>query len=159
MAQITVGISDMAIAESPDDLIVTYSLGSCLGVTFYDTVARIGGMIHCMLPLSSVDANKAAECPCMFIDTGVPRLLNAMFVKGCRKNQIVTKIAGASSVLDNKGLFRIGERNYAIFRKILWKNGMLITSEDIGGQISRTLRLEIGTGRVTVKSNGQEVEL
>ena len=159
MAQITVGISEMAVSGSPDDLIVTYSLGSCLGVTFFDPVARIGGMIHCMLPLSSVDAQKAASSPCMFIDTGVPKLLNTMFEKGCRKNNIVTKIAGASSVLDNKGLFRIGERNYAVFRKILWKNGMLIASEDIGGQISRTLRLEIGTGRVTVKSSGQEVEL
>lgn len=159
MNNVIVGISEMAISSHKDDLIVTYSLGSCLGVTFYDSVLKIGGMIHCMLPLSSIDAEKARQSPCMFVDTGVPKLLAEMFQRGCQKRNIITRLAGAANVLDSKQLFRIGERNYALCRKILWKNSMLISSEDVGGQISRTIRLEIGAGRLTVKSGDRELEL
>ena len=66
---------------------------------------------------------------------------------------------GGASAISNANLFRIGERNFAVFRKIMWKNGMLIQREDVGGEITRTLRLEIATGRLTVRSNGVEREL
>ncbi|HBA84078.1 MAG TPA: chemotaxis protein CheD [Verrucomicrobia bacterium] len=159
MNNVIVGISEMAVSNTADDVLTTYSLGSCLGITFYDTSLHVGGMIHCMLPLSQIDAQKALENPCMFVDTGTTKLLKEMFALGCRKSSLVVKIAGASAVLDSKGLFKIGERNYTIFRKILWKNSMLIHAEDVGGNISRTVRLEIATGRVTIKSGGVEKEL
>jgi chemotaxis protein CheD len=159
MNNVIVGISEMAVSNHEDELLVTYSLGSCLGVTFYDPVLKVGGMIHCMLPLSSIDAEKARHSPCMFVDTGVPKLLTEMFQLGCQKRHIITRLAGAANVLDSKQLFRIGERNYAVCRKILWKNSLLISSEDVGGQISRTIRLEIGAGRLTVKSGDRELEL
>ncbi len=159
MNNVIVGISEMAVSDNPEDVLITYSLGSCLGVTFYDTQRRIGGMMHCMLPLSQIDQQKAKENPCMFVDTGTPLLLTTLFNQGCRKNDLITRIAGASAVLDSKGLFRIGERNYAVFRKILWKNSLLIKGEDVGGNISRTIRLEIATGRFIIKSCGAEREL
>ena len=159
MNNVIVGISEMAVSANADDMLTTYSLGSCLGVTIYDTTLHIGGMIHCMLPLSQIDAQKAAENPCMFVDTGAVKLLKEMFAMGCRKSNMVVKIAGASAVLDTKGLFKIGERNYTVFRKILWKNSMLIHAEDVGGNISRTVRMEIATGRVVIKSGGLEKEL
>jgi chemotaxis protein CheD len=159
MNQIIVSIAEMAVSDNPDDVLVTYSLGSCLGVTFYDPDRRIGGMIHCMLPLSQYALDKAQQNPFMFVDTGVPKLLTKMFSMGCEKKKVVTRLAGSANVLDDKGLFRIGERNYAVCRKILWKNSMLIAAEDIGGHASRTLRLEIGTGRVIVKSAGMETIL
>jgi chemotaxis protein CheD len=95
----------------------------------------------------------------MFVDTGIPLLLESLFARGCRKKDIIVKVAGAARVLDNKGLFKIGERNYTVFRRILWKNAMMITAEDIGGQASRTLRLQVGSGRLIVKSSGREQEL
>ena len=95
----------------------------------------------------------------MFVETGVPLLLKRMFRMGARKADISVKVAGASRILDQQGLFRIGERNYAILRRILWKNDLLIAAEDVGGTATRTLRLDIGTGRCTVKSNGEINEL
>ena len=159
MSNVIIGISEMAISNQPDDVLVTYSLGSCLGGVFYDPVMRVGGMIHCMLPLSSIDAEKARASPCMFVDTGVPKLLAELFALGCQKRNVITRLAGAANVLDEKRLFRIGERNYAVCRKILWKNSMLIAAEDVGGQISRTIRLNIGTGEMTIKSSDREYAL
>jgi len=149
-----VDIADMVVSDDPNDVLVTYSLGSCLGVAIYDPVARAGGMIHCMLPLSKVDEEKARAKPAMFVDTGMTVLMEALFRLGARKANAVVKIAGASQVLERQGLFRIGERNVAVARKILWKNSMLIAAEDVGGDVARTVRLEIGTGRFFIRSEG-----
>jgi chemotaxis protein CheD len=156
---VTVGIGGMAVSASPEEVLVTYALGSCLAVTFYDPVRRIGGMAHCMLPVSRVDADKARETPFMFVDAGVPALITEMFNRGCRKKDLITRVAGAGRAMDAANLFRIGERNYAVFRKIMWKNGMLIHSEDIGGDRARTLSLAVATGQMIVRSAGMEREL
>ena len=68
-------------------------------------------------------------------------------------------MAGGSSLLDDNGTFNIGKRNYASLRKIFWKNGVLIDSEHVGGQLSRTLRMNVGTGRTTIRIRGKEIEL
>jgi len=154
-----VGISEMAVSNQVADLLVTYSLGSCVGLALYDPAAQIGGLIHCMLPLSKTDVAKAQSKPAMFVDTGVPLLLQTIFDMGAERRRIVAKVAGASCLLDDKGLFKIGERNYTVLRKILWKNNILIASESVGGTIARTLSLHMDTGRTTIKSGGQEVEL
>jgi chemotaxis protein CheD len=159
MKQIVVDIADMAVSADPSDVLVTYSLGSCLGITVHDPVAHVGGMIHCMLPLSTVDAEKAKTKPYMFVDTGMTALLQTLFNMGVTKANAIVKVAGGASMLDKQGLFRIGERNMTVFRKIMWKNGMLIKAVDVGGEITRTVRLEIGTGRFLIKSSGQEAEL
>jgi len=159
MNNIIIGIAEMAISTHPADVLVTYSLGSCLGVSIHDPMAKVGGMIHCMLPLSRVDLEKAKTMPCMFVDLGIPILLSELFNRGAQKARLIIKAAGAANVLDVQDLFKIGERNYTVFRKIMWKNGLLINGEDVGGSLSRTIRLEIGTGRFTIKTGGVETEL
>lgn len=159
MNQIIVDIAAMEVSANPEDTLVTYSLGSCLGIVVYDPIVRVGGMMHCMLPLSSVDAQKAKDKPSMFVDTGMTVLLTRLFEMGVTKKNAVVKVAGGSCVLDKQGLFRIGERNYTIFRKIMWKNGLMIKSEHVGGEVTRTIRLNIGTGLLTIKIDGQEYEL
>ncbi|MEI6808237.1 MAG: chemotaxis protein CheD [bacterium] len=159
MNQIIVDIAALEVSANPEDTLVTYSLGSCLGIVVYDPTLRVGGMMHCMLPLSSVDAQKAKDKPSMFVDTGMTILLTRLFEMGVTKKNAVVKVAGGSCVLDKQGLFRIGERNYTIFRKIMWKNGLMIAAEHIGGEVTRTIRLNIGTGLLTIKIDGQEYEL
>ena len=154
-----VGISDLKITDSKDDVLVTYSLGSCVGLALYDPAVCVGALIHCMLPLSRIDVEKAEANPFMFVDTGLPQMLDAIYKMGARRDNLVAKVAGASNVLDAKRLFKIGERNYTVLRKILWKNNILIASEDVGGTKSRTLSLYMSTGRVTVKSGSKEVDL
>jgi chemotaxis protein CheD len=159
MSQITVDIADMQSSSDPAATIVTYSLGSCLGVTVYDPQVRVGGMAHFMLPLSTSDLEKAKARPFMYVDYGMTLLLERVFGLGARKDRCIVKVAGGSQVLDTNDIFRIGQRNYTVLRKVLWKNGMMLRSEDVGGALSRTLRLEIGTGLVTVRSSGETREL
>jgi chemotaxis protein CheD len=95
----------------------------------------------------------------MFVDTGVPALLQAMFRLGAAKKNLVVKVAGAGSPLGHDQVFKIGQRNYTVLRKLLWKNGILIQAEHVGGASARTLYLEIASGRTIMKADGREVEL
>jgi chemotaxis protein CheD len=160
MPLVTVGVSDLKISEHDDDVLVTYALGSCIGVIVHDPLRRIGGMIHYMLPQSSVSPERAQENPAMFADTGVPLLFHGMYRMGCDKQRLVVKVVGGARIHgDGGGTFDIGRRNYSIIRQMLWKAGVLMAAECVGGAASRTARLHVGSGRVTVLSNAQEVEL
>ncbi|MCD6569266.1 MAG: chemotaxis protein CheD [Deltaproteobacteria bacterium] len=156
---VRVDISDMKVSNRVGDVLVTYALGSCLGVTMYDPVACVAGMIHCMLPLSKVDPAKVAKMPCMFVDTGVPALFKAISELGAQKDRMVIKVAGCGQILGDNKLFKIGERNYTVLRKILWKNNMLIAGELVAGNDSETMFIEVSTGRVVVRTGGKEIEI
>jgi chemotaxis protein CheD len=159
MSMLTVDISDMKVSADPDDHIVTYALGSCIAVMIHDPVRQAAGMIHYMLPLSETSPEKAKVKPAMFADTGIPLLFQSMYAVGCKKSDLVVKVAGGGALYDDKGLFSIGKRNYTILRKMFWKSGVIIASEDVGGARSRTARLYVGTGRCTISSQGEESEL
>lgn len=155
-----IGVADLAISDQPDDILITYSLGSCIGVVIFDPVAGVGGMLHYMLPDSSIDKEKASGKPAMFADTGIPMLFKSCYQLGAKKAQIIVKVIGGSQILDDKGVFNIGKRNYLALRKIFWKNNVMIAAEHVGGSVNRTVRLEMSTGRVFVKvSNSGELEL
>jgi chemotaxis protein CheD len=149
-----VGISDCKISWDPGDLLITYALGSCIAVALYDPVAKIGGLLHYMLPDSALDAAKAQANPFMFADTGIPRLIAAVRSKGASPGRLVVRLAGGAQVLDSHGTFQIGKRNYLAARRILWKAGVLIAAEAVGGEVSRTTRLEIATGRMWIREGG-----
>lgn len=149
----------MKISGSRDDSLITYSLGSCIGLSLYDPEVRIGGLIHCMLPLSMIDPNRAAERPCMFTDTGVSLLIAEMLKLGAQKRRLVAKVAGAARMLNGGSAFNIGERNRVVLRKLLWKNSILIAAEETGGTMARAMSLELENGTTTIRSGGKEHEL
>lgn len=157
--KIIVGVADMRFSTLPEDVIITYSLGSCIGLTLFDTEKRIGGLVHCMLPLSKIDAAKAEANPFMFIDSGVSAFLQKLFDLGAQRKSLVAKVAGGSQIMDDKGIFNIGERNNTVVRKMLWKNNILISGEDVGGSVPRTMSLDLATGKTVLKMNGGERDL
>ncbi|MCC6797148.1 MAG: chemotaxis protein CheD [Candidatus Hydrogenedentes bacterium] len=157
--QLTVGISEMKVSTDPKDTLITYSLGSCIGVALFDPGAGVGGLIHCMLPLSRLDPDKAKKNPQMFTDTGVPALIQTLLDRGGTRKRMIAKVAGAASPLNDNGMFKIGERNYVVLRKVLWKNEILIAAEDVGGTVARTMSLHISNGKTTIRSGGKESEL
>jgi chemotaxis protein CheD len=160
LSVVTVGIADCRISNTPEDVLITYALGSCVGVAIYDPVAQVGGLLHYMLPESNIDEEKARTQPYMFADTGIPLLFRRTYELGADKRRLVVNIAGGAHVMDDAGIFNIGKRNALTLRKILWKAGVLIHSESIGGSVSRTVRLEMGTGRVWLRTEGlQEMEM
>jgi len=146
----------MKISSSPEDEIITYALGSCLGIALYDPGARVGAIVHVMLPLASIDPVKASTNPCMFVDTGVKNAFLECYKAGAQRSRLLVFAAGgACSVgLEQDDYFQIGKRNITVLRNLLWKNGIILNNYDFGGTLSRTMSLELGTGRVVVRSNG-----
>ncbi|RZB34957.1 MAG: chemotaxis protein CheD [Desulfobacteraceae bacterium Eth-SRB1] len=153
MSRIIVGIADLRISQNIDDALITYALGSCIGIAVYDPGVRVGGLLHFMLPDSSLDLNKARQTPAMFADTGIPFLFKSCYRLGAKKKRMVVKIAGGANILDNSNYFRIGQRNITALRKIFWKNNVLIDGDDTGKSHNRTVQLNIFSGNVVVKNS------
>ncbi len=151
-------VGDMKTGEE-EDVLVTHALGSCLGLMVYDPVARVGGLLHAMLPLSSINPQKARANPYMFVDTGVPMLFKTLYGLGGQKSRLVVKAAGCGKPLGNDEMFKIGERNYTVLKKLLWKNNVLLEAEDVGGTASRTVHFELSTGRTTISSGGGKTDI
>jgi len=154
--RITVDISDAKVSNNPSDVVVTYSLGSCIGVCLYDPATRVGGMLHYQLPSSKMDAERAKSKPFMFADSGMQVLLNKLISMGAQKKRMDVRLAGGATMATGPKGFDIGKRNYLAIRKILWSNGMFIDAEDIGGHAARNLYLDMSDGSVTVRSQGVE---
>lgn len=152
-------MSDAKVSGDPSDMLVTYSLGSCIGVCLYDPATNIGGMLHYQLPNSKIDPDKAKDMPFMFADTGMEILVEKLLAMGAKKTRMRIKIAGGASMDTGPKGFDIGKRNHLAFRKIMWKNGMFVDSEDVGGFSPRNVYMDMADGAVTIKSNGVEKQL
>jgi chemotaxis protein CheD len=153
---LVVGVADMLVSNDPGAELVTYSLGSCLGITLYDPASKVGGLLHVMLPDSTIDLAKAASSPYMFVDSGVPRLFQSVCSLGADRRRLIIKVAGGAQFLDPGGIFNIGERNQQALLRLLEHNGYFIHSQDMGGVSSRTLRMDMTTGAISIRCPGIE---
>jgi chemotaxis protein CheD len=155
-----VGVADMKASDQSGDMIVTHALGSCLGVAVYDPQAKLGGILHVMMPVSSINPDKAKANPYMFVDTGLPAFFKKIYAMGGEKKRLQVKVAGGANVQNNgTDRFAIGKRNYIMLKKIFWKNGVMIDAEDVGGTKARTMYMDIDTGRVWLANAGAEWDL
>ena len=155
---VIIGVSDMKVSNDPRTTLVTYSLGSCIGVAIYDPMVKVGGMLHYMLPESDISPEKALKNPFMFADTGIPCLFKAAYQMGAQKPRLKVVVAGASQVLDQKGFFNIGKRNHMALRKIFFRNNVMVDHENVGGNVNRTVKLDIISGNVRINiSNRGEI--
>jgi len=116
-------------------------------------------LLHFMLPDSGIDHERGRENPWMFADTGIPILLDKLCARGASKRRLTARAAGGASMMDQQNIFDIGRRNYLAMRKILWKAGVMVHGEAVGGIRSRTVRLEIGTGKFLIQEGGEVREL
>jgi chemotaxis protein CheD len=156
MTQLVVGVGDGGVSRDPDAVIVTYALGSCVAVMLHDPVAKVAGMVHYMLPESSIAKANAEARPWMYADTGIERLVRSALNQGADKRRLKVFAAGGAQVMDDNGVFNIGKRNCLALRKALWKSGLVAHAEDTGGNVARTVRMEVGTGRVWLQAPGGE---
>lgn len=158
--KLIVGVADMKVSNDPGHTLVTYSLGSCIGLVVFDPVARVGGILHYMLPESAIDEAKAAKNPFMFADTGIPRLFKATYKYGAKKSRMKIFVVGGAQIMDQQGFFNIGKRNHMALKKMFFKNRVMASGEAVGGNVNRTVHLDINTGDVYLKTSGaREVKL
>jgi chemotaxis protein CheD len=152
-------VADCRTANRPEEVLATYALGSCIGLAVYDRQAMVGGLLHYMLPDSALDPARARDNPFMFADTGVPLLIERVCGQGANKRRLVASAAGGANVMDPNNFFDIGRRNYLALRKVLWKTGVLLAAEACGGNHSRSVRLELDSGRFWLHERGTQREL
>ena len=150
--RVIVGIGELSVSNNPTTTLSTYALGSCVGIAAYDPVARAGGLLHCMLPSSSIDPKKAAQQPAMFADTGLPLLFQSLLGLPADRTRLRFLIAGGASALHASDEYRMGDRNSRVTIDFLTQNNLVVRYTEIGGTVNRTLHFEVGTGALTVKA-------
>ena len=151
--KISVGIADMKIARQEGELI-TYALGSCIGISFYDPMIKLGALLHIMLP----EKNQADSNVFKFADSGIRETLRKLYAFGATKGRLVCKIAGGAKMFEMKGpggLGNIGERNAQNVKRVLMMEGLRVVSEDTGANYARTMLLDVGTGQVFIRTSGK----
>jgi chemotaxis protein CheD len=160
-ARIVVGIGELAISDSPDDVIVTHALGSCIAVCLWDPQTRVAGLLHFLLPEAKLNPDRARRQPATFADAGIPLLFQAAYARGLDKQRCVVKLAGGADVAGLQGVsaLNVGKRNLLMARQILWQNGILVTAESTGGTFPRTVNLRAADGVVEVTSGREMVVL
>lgn len=157
--RIIIHVSDAKASKDPNDILTTYSLGSCIAVCLYDPATHIGGMLHYQLPSSSLEPDRAQGKPFMFADTGMKLLIEKLSSMGAMKKRMNVKIAGGATMDAGPDGFHIGKRNHLAIRKLMWKNGMFIDAEDVGGNIPRNMYMDIENGNITIRANRLEKSL
>jgi chemotaxis protein CheD len=150
-ATVVVGIGDCRIARSPAASLATYALGSCIAVVAWDWKLKLGGILHIMLPDSSIDSAKATANPYLYVDTGVPALFRHLSENGSSKKYLRWCLAGGACMMADSSHFEIGKRNQLAMKKVLWRLGVFIDKEDLGGSESRSVRLDLETGQVDLR--------
>lgn len=154
---IVVGVSDVKVSADPDEVLITYALGSCIGVSLHDPFAKVAGLLHYQLPSSTADPARALERPCMYADSGMKVLLTELSRMGATQRCLRVRLAGAAKMLNDSMFFDIGRRNHVAIRKIIFQLGMLIDSEHVGGTAPRTMVVKVCDGSLTIKSNGEVI--
>ncbi len=153
--KIVVGIADMKIARQ-QGMLITYALGSCIGICLYDPVIKLGGLIHIMLPLN-MEAGRAH--PFKYADTGIQQTLQKMQAMGANISRMTAKIAGGAKMFEMQGdgaLGNIGHRNAESVKMMLRKAGVRLVREEVGGTVARTLLFDAATGQACIRSYGKQ---
>jgi chemotaxis protein CheD len=157
---VAVGLGEIRVSRNPQDVLVSYGLGSCVGIGMYDPAVHVAGMLHAFLPTNS---NRSPNHASKYVDSGIPDLLDQMMHAGADRNRLVIRMAGGANMLVTPGLsqsLNIGSRNLEVAYCVLDRIQLKITSQEVGGNIGRTVRLYVANGRMTIRTAGnQEREL
>ena len=154
-----VNYSEMKISTNPVETLVAFSIGSGMGVTVYDPVCGVGGILNFMLPDSgSANGVNPERVPFMFADTGIPAFLAALYAQDAQPDRLKVVIAGGAHILDQTDAFNIGLKNLAALKARFDAYHLKIHHQNTGGSNSRTLSLEIGSGCSSIKIFGEGEE-
>lgn len=154
-SKLTVGIADMKMAQG-EGVLVTYALGSCIGLCFHDPRLRLGALLHIMLP---INMETGRTHPLKYADTGIRETLKQMEARGAMRSRMTVKIAGGAKMFEiagGSGLGNIGQRNIESVNAILKRENIRLLGQEVGGKVARTLFFDVGSGQGCVRSYGQK---
>ena len=147
---VKVGMADYKVGRAPD-ILISYGLGSCIGISLYDPQTKIGGLLHIMLPDSSKSRSNRAK----FADTGIKDMLQELISMGAAKSRLVAKLAGGAQMFafaNASDIMRVGLRNATASKEILASLSIPVVGEDTGGNYGRTVQIDLSNGVYKVKT-------
>ncbi len=158
--RLVIGIGELAVSNRPGDVIVTHALGSCIAVCLFDPVASVAGMLHFLLPEARINPERAQKQPAVFADTGIPLLFESAYEYGLVKRRAIVKLAGGAEMVQAAGAaFNTGRRNALAAKNLLWRSGVFVSRQEIGGTGARTLHLAVADGRLQIVNGHTYKEL
>lgn len=156
--RVTVGIGELAVSSAPGSLIITHALGSCISVILHDPQVPVAALLHFLLPESRINPERAAKQPATFADTGIPLLLEQARQRGMDPRRTRVWLIGGAEV-NGAGTLNVGKRNTLAARNILWKNGLMVHKEAVGGTDARTASITVTEGLVETSTAGHVTTL
>ena len=150
---IMVGMAEVKVTRSRENVLIALGLGSCIGVCAFDPVSKVFGMAHVVLP----DSGGNDTAPCKFADKAIPHIIEMMKESGASPGSIKVAIAGGASLFAFNGngpRMDIGPRNSVAVKSALDKLAIRLSAVDVGGSAGRTVYFD-GEGRIRVKTLGQ----
>jgi chemotaxis protein CheD len=157
--RLVIGIGELAVSTERRARITTHAVGSCIAVCVFDPVASVAGMLHFLLPEASINPGRAVTHPAVFADTGIPLLFQKAYAHGLVKHRAIVKLVGGADMVQTRIAFSTGKRNLLAARNLLWRNGVFITAEDVGGTDARTVHMSVDDGRLQVLTGRSQKEL
>ena len=155
---VSVGLGEIAVSRNPNEVLVAYGLGSCLGIGMYDPVAKVAGLLHAVLP-ESPDNNSLNGSAAKYVNTGISELMKSMEKAGANPERSKIRVVGGANMLLSSSLsktFDIGTRNIDAARKTFEKLRLKVAAEEVGGHTGRTVRLFVQDGRMTFRVVGEK---
>jgi chemotaxis protein CheD len=152
---LNVGLGEQVVSRDPQNVLVAYGLGSCLGIGMYDPGSGVAGLVHAVLP---EHFNTTGNTPGKFVDTGIPFLLSEMVKAGADRRRMITWMAGGANMILSPGMtkaFDIGNRNIHAAQKVFDSLNIRLSGQEVGGNTGRTVRIYVAEGRMTVRMVGQ----
>jgi chemotaxis protein CheD len=153
--KVMVRIAELAASKDPATLFYTFPLGSGLGIAVYDAEAKVGGILHSVLPSSSIDPDQAATTPGMFLDTGLQLLFAQMRQLNANIQNLRVAVAGAAQIMDDEPVFNVGKSNIDALMALLAQVGLEVHAKSVGGKTNCNMEFNVGTGEIRVKYCGQ----
>ena len=157
--RLVIGIGEIGVSNNRSTRISTHAVGSCIAVCVFDPAASVAGMLHFLLPEASINPGRAVTHPAVFADTGIPLLFQKAYAHGLVKQRAVVKLVGGADMVQTRVAFNTGKRNLLAARNLLWRNGVFIAAEDVGGTDARTVHMSVDDGRLQVLTGRTQKEL
>lgn len=158
---LAVGLGEIKISNNPQDMLVAYGLGSCVGIGMHDPVMRISGLLHAILPASPENGrhNGQSAQPGKYVDSGIAALLSQMLKMGAERHRLIIRYAGGANMLTAPGfsqVMNIGSRNVDVAVATLSALNLKVCGFEVGGNIGRTVRFYVTDGRMTIRTVGNQ---
>lgn len=148
--ELVVGLGEIIVSDREEDVIKTFALASCVAVTVHSPLKKVAGMIHIVLP-HPFDRRDCEERPGYFAESGIPLLFQKMCgYYGCRKEELRVQMYGGADSINRKDIYRVGLQNINAARQKLIEMGIAVCGADLRGTESRTIAMEVGSGRIEV---------